>query len=292
MNYETRSFQHRGHRLVYDEYGEGDRLVVYLHGLLLDAELNRGIAAGLARQGFRVVLLDLLGHGRSDKPPFASDHRMDAYATQVVALLDHLEVPDAVIAGVSLGANVCLFVAADHPERVRGLIAEMPVLEWAVPAAALAFVPLLLVTHYGRHVVALTSSLTRRLPRTPWGPFNSLMNAVSSGPMNLAAVLHGVLVGPICPTREARAAIAAPTLVLGHGFDPIHAFDDADNLAALLPDARLVRTRSFRELRMSPDRLLGVIGEFAAERWTGAAPSGRRIPPRKGAPIAERTAAS
>jgi pimeloyl-ACP methyl ester carboxylesterase len=290
MDYETRSFQHRGHRLVYDDYGDGDRLIVYLHGLLLDAELNRGIADALAREGFRVVLLDLLGHGRSDKPPFASDHRMDAYATQVVALLDHLGAQDAVIAGVSLGANVCLFVAADHPERVRGLIAEMPVLEWAVPAAALVFVPLLLVTHYGRHVLALTGAITRRLPRTPWGPFNSLLNAVSYGPVSLAAVLHGVLVGPICPTREARAGIPAPTLVLGHGHDPIHAFDDADNLAALMPDAQLVRTRSFRELRMSPDRLIGVISGFAAERWAAPAPSGRRVRPGHGAPVAERTA--
>lgn len=290
MDYQTYMFEHGGHRLVYDEYGEGDRLVVYLHGLLLDAELNRGIAAALADRGFRVVLLDLLGHGRSDKPPFASDHRMDAYAAQVVALLDHLGAPDAVIAGVSLGANVSLFVAAEHPERVRGLITEMPVLEWAVPAAALVFVPLLLATHYGRHAVALTASVTRRLPRTPWGPLNSLMNAVSSGPVSLAAVLHGVLVGPICPTREARAAIGVPTLVLGHGRDPVHAFDDADNLAALLPDGRLVRTRSFRELRLTPDRLIGIIARFAAERWAEPPAASRRPRSRRATPLAERAA--
>ena len=75
-----RSFALDGHRLVYDSFGEGDEVVVYLHGLLLDSELNRGIAASLAGHGRRVVLLDLLGHGRSDQPRHASNYRIDAYA--------------------------------------------------------------------------------------------------------------------------------------------------------------------------------------------------------------------
>ncbi|HUO49896.1 MAG TPA: alpha/beta fold hydrolase, partial [Acidimicrobiales bacterium] len=90
MTEQNRSFVHRGDRLVYDTYGEGDRLLVYLHGLLIDSELNRGIAEALAARGNRVVLLDLLGHGRSDKPRHAGPHRMDLYAEQVLCLLDEL----------------------------------------------------------------------------------------------------------------------------------------------------------------------------------------------------------
>jgi pimeloyl-ACP methyl ester carboxylesterase len=99
------SFVHNGHRLVYDVYGEGDRVIVYTHGLLLDSELNRGIAQALAAQGNCVVLLDLLGHGRSDKPAHASEYRIDSYAEQIIALLDHLGLEQAVLAGISLGAN-------------------------------------------------------------------------------------------------------------------------------------------------------------------------------------------
>ncbi len=81
------SFVYNGHRLVYDIYGSPDApLVVYMHGLLLDAELNRGIAQALAEQGYKVVLLDLLGHGRSDKPTHASEYRIDSYADQVIAI--------------------------------------------------------------------------------------------------------------------------------------------------------------------------------------------------------------
>jgi pimeloyl-ACP methyl ester carboxylesterase len=229
--YRTDSFVHRGHRLVYDTYGEGDRLVVYLHGLLLDAELNRGIAGALAERGNRVVLLDLLGHGRSDKPTHASSYRIDSYATQVFALLDELGAREGVLGGLSLGANVSLFAATQHPERVRGLVLEMPVLEWAVPAAALAFVPIVLAAHYGRPVVRAISDLVRRVPRTRFGPLNSLLNAASLTPEALAAVMHGVLVGPVAPTQEDRSHIAAPTLILAHRNDLLHPFNDARGLA-------------------------------------------------------------
>ena len=54
------------YRLSYEVYGSGDRVLVWLHGLLLDANLSRGLARRLAARGNRVVLLDLLGRGRSD----------------------------------------------------------------------------------------------------------------------------------------------------------------------------------------------------------------------------------
>src|SRR5690606_23463635 len=147
-----RAFDLDGRRLSYEEWGTGDQPIVLLHGLLLDAHLNRGIARGLAARGHRVLLLDLLGHGRSDKPAHAAEYRMDTYATQVVGLLDHLGLDDAVVGGVSLGANVTLHLAVLHPERVRAMLIEMPVLERAVPAAALTFVPALVGVHYALRV--------------------------------------------------------------------------------------------------------------------------------------------
>src|SRR5689334_21436669 len=62
---------YRQYRLSYEVYGAGDRVLVWMHGLLLDANLSRGLARRLAAKGNRVVLLDLLGHGRSDKPRHA-----------------------------------------------------------------------------------------------------------------------------------------------------------------------------------------------------------------------------
>jgi pimeloyl-ACP methyl ester carboxylesterase len=247
---------------------------VYLHGLLLDAELNRGIAEALSAQGNRVVLLDLLGHGRSDHPVHASEYRIDRYADQVLALLDELEVEQAVLGGLSLGANVSLFAATQHPERVRGLVLEMPVMEWAVPAAALLFVPMLLAAHYGRPAMSVTSAAAGRLPRTPFRPLNSLLNAGSMPPEVMSAILHGVLVGPVVPTQEQRAGLQVPALVMAHTNDLIHPFSDAVNLAEQLPQSRLVRARSPLELRLRPARLTSEIDDFLREVWAGDGPVG------------------
>ena len=264
-------FTHGGHRLVFDEIGEGTEVVVYLHGLLLDSEINRGIARALAEGGRRVLLLDLLGHGRSDQPRHASEYRIDRYAHQVVGLLDHLGVDEAVLGGVSLGANVSLFAATEHPERVRGLILEMPVLEWAVPAAALTFAPLLLAAHYGRRVMELSAGLVSHLPRTPFGPLNSVIRSGAMAPEVMAAVLHGILVGPVAPTVEQRRAIEAPALILAHRNDLIHPFSDAENLARQLPAARLVRSMSSLELRLLPTRLTREVATFVDGCWPAAA---------------------
>jgi pimeloyl-ACP methyl ester carboxylesterase len=278
--YRTRSFLHDGSHLVYDDYGEGDRLVVYTHGLLLNSDLNRGIADALAARGHRVVLLDLLGHGRSDRPTHASAYRIDSYAHQVFGLLDELGVPTAVLGGLSLGANVSLFAATMQPERVDGLILEMPVMEWAVPSAAMAFVPLLLAAHYGRPVLRLITGAVSHLPRSGWGPLDSFIGAGSTDPEVMAAILHGVLVGPVVPTREARSEIEAPTLVLAHLNDLIHPFDDAVNLVGELPHARLERARSPLELRLFPARLTACIASWLDEECPGPAPVGKPRPRR------------
>lgn len=258
-------FRHDGYSLGYEIHGHGDRTIVLTSGLLLDAGLNRQLARSLAGQGYRIVLLDLLGHGTSDKPHHASQHRMDRYARQVVALLDELRIERAVIGGVSLGANVTLHVAVQAPERVMALIVEMPVLEWATPAAASLFVPLMLAVSFGRRIFGLLTSLVARLPRTGIDPLDSVLGTLSMEPEAIAAVLHGILVGPVVPEIEQRRAITAPTLIIGHRNDLIHPFSDAENLADQIPDSRLVQARSMLELRTTPARLTREIVRFLDE---------------------------
>lgn len=259
------------YRLHYEVYGSGDRVLVWLHALLFDTSLSRGLARALAARGNRVVLLDLLGHGRSDKPRHAGPHRMDLYAKQVLCLLDELGVDKAALGGVSLGTNVSLLTAVEAPERIRGLVLEMPVLEWATPAAAMTFLPLLLWVHYARAGMRLVSSAASRLPLSGYGPLDSLINTARSDPDEIAAVLHGVLLGPIAPTIDQRRSITAPALVLGHGIDLIHSFGDAKNLARQLPDSRLIRTRTFAELWVRPARLTAEISDFLDRVWADTA---------------------
>lgn len=269
-----------GLHLHYEVHGTGPRVLVFLHGILLDSQMNRRLAADLADDGYRVVLLDLPGHGRSDKPRHAAAHRIDFYARYVVALLDELELDKAVIGGVSLGANVSLQVAAQAPERVQGLLLEMPVLEWAVPAAAMLFLPMLLGVHYASPLVRVAAWFAQRVPRSGFGPLDSFMTTLSLQPEEVAAVLHGMITGPVTPTFEERHAMDVPALVIGHRSDLIHPFTDADHLTRQLPNARLLEARSILELRVTPHRLTAHIAEFLAEAWADpveqAAPGQRR----------------
>ena len=105
-------------RLEYTEYGSGDAWVVLLHGQLMPRRMHQPLARALAAEGLHVVTLDLLGHGRSDRPADPLVYSTTAWAEQVVGLLDHLGAPQAVVGGTSLGANVSLEVAVVAPGRV------------------------------------------------------------------------------------------------------------------------------------------------------------------------------
>ena len=105
--------------------------------------MHEPLAHDLAARGNRVVTLDLLGHGKSDRPRDMWRYSMSFFGEQVIALLDELGIDEAVVMGTSLGANTTLEVASLAPERLRGMVIEMPVLDNALLACAVAFTPLL-----------------------------------------------------------------------------------------------------------------------------------------------------
>jgi pimeloyl-ACP methyl ester carboxylesterase len=104
-------FNYRGHRISYDDYGAGDRPLVLIHGLLMNRRMFDRLGPEMADRGNRVLTIDLLGHGRSDRPADMSNYSMTFFARQVEALLDHLGIDRAVVGGTSLGANVTLEMA-------------------------------------------------------------------------------------------------------------------------------------------------------------------------------------
>jgi pimeloyl-ACP methyl ester carboxylesterase len=167
-----------------------------------------------------------------------------------------------VVGGTSLGANVALEVAVANPQRVRGLIVEMPVLDNALVAGLLTFGPLLFAARFLPPAVRAVSAVARAVPHgRQW--VDVVTDTLDQRPAALAALLHGVFFGRVAPPKATRGRITAPALVIGHQRDPIHPFGDADTLAADLPDARVLRARSPVELRWKPDRLTREISEFA-----------------------------
>jgi pimeloyl-ACP methyl ester carboxylesterase len=271
-------FEHGGQRLAYATYGEGSRVTVLLHGLLFSKRMHDELARELADRGHRVVTLDLLGHGASDRPRDMWRYSMSEFGREVVTLLDHLEIEQAVVMGTSLGANVTLEVASLAPERVRGMVIEMPVLDNALLGCAVAFTPLMLGLTIGAPGARLLARAARLLPsaRLPWQA-GILVDWIAQDPEPSAAVIQGLFFGRTAPHRDERRTFEAPALVIGHRHDIIHPFSDSGMLADELPNGRLLEASSIVELRLAPERLTNEIAAFLDECWKPkAAPKRRR----------------
>lgn len=94
--------------------------VVLIHGVGLAHAAWAPQIAALAGQ-YDVIALDMPGHGGSDLPP--QDARLSDYSDAVIAVLDALELPAAVVIGHSMGALVALEMALAFPDRVLGVAA-------------------------------------------------------------------------------------------------------------------------------------------------------------------------
>ncbi|HEY4094592.1 MAG TPA: alpha/beta hydrolase, partial [Baekduia sp.] len=213
-------------------------------------------------------------------------YSMPFFGEQIIGLLDHLELDEAVLAGTSLGANATLEAAAAHPGRVRGMVLEMPVLDNALLGCAIAFTPLMCALTFGAPVMKGVSWLTRRVPTGGFYGADILLDTVRQQPGPSAAVLQGLFFGRVAPHKEVRKTITAPALVIGHDRDPVHPFSDSDALVSELPDARLLRADSLLELRLSPERLTDEIGGFLDDCWKPRRTAGTRTRRRHAATVA------
>jgi pimeloyl-ACP methyl ester carboxylesterase len=262
------SFRYDGYQLAYTIHGRGPRTTVLLPGLLLSQKMQTPLAEDLASHGNRVVTLDFLGHGDSDRPKEMGRYSMPEFGRQAVALMDHLQLEQAIVGGTSLGANVALEVAALAPERLRGMIIEMPVLDNAIPACAAAFTPLLFALTFGRPVMSVIARGARAVPRDRV-PFllEIGLDSLAQDPGPSGSVLQGILFGRTAPDHKTRQGLATPALVIGHPRDPVHPFSDADMLANELRNARLLNANSILELRTRPARLTEQIAAFVGDCW-------------------------
>jgi len=270
-------FESGGCELAYSSYGEGPRVVVLVHGLLFSRYMHDALAQALAERGHHVLTLDLLGHGESDRPADMWRYSMTEFGREVLALLDHLRIDEAVVMGTSLGANTTLEVASLAPERLRGMVIEMPVLDHALVGSALAFTPLMLGLTLGAPVARLIARAARLVParRLPWQA-DIVLDWIRQDPGPSAAVLQGLFFGRTAPHRDERRSFEAPALVIGHQYDMIHPFSDAGMLADELPNGRLLQANSIVELRLAPARLTDEIAAFLDECWRPRAAEGRR----------------
>lgn len=105
-------------KISYSDRGKG-RAIVLIHGFLGNKSLWKAHVAAL-KQSFRVICIDLPGHGASDT--FGYIHSMELMGDAVKAVLNHLKIRKVVLVGHSLGGYVALAFAEKYPDSVSGLI--------------------------------------------------------------------------------------------------------------------------------------------------------------------------
>jgi len=103
------------------EYEQKGEVIIFLHFGGGNLMMWQAVVPYFQGQ-YRLVLFDLKGHGKSDKPP--TGYHIDEMAQEVMLAMDQLQIDRAHIVGSSLGAEVGLSLAAHHPEKVRSLVCD------------------------------------------------------------------------------------------------------------------------------------------------------------------------
>jgi pimeloyl-ACP methyl ester carboxylesterase len=117
-----------GVKVYYEVYGEGDPTVLFVPPWsIVHSRCWKMQIPHFARQ-CRAVTFDTRGNGRSDRPADADAYGEYQYADDALAVLDETSTDQAVVVTHSLGAQRSLLLAANHPERVTGIVFIAPAL--------------------------------------------------------------------------------------------------------------------------------------------------------------------
>lgn len=229
-------FDHDECQLHYEEYGSGTPLLL-IHGLG-SSTLDWEYQIPALSQHYRVISLDLRGHGRSDKP--RERYSIAGFAEDVAALIEHLSLPPVHLVGISMGGMTGFQVGVDYPELLKSLtiVNSAPEVKVKRPKDVLMvaqrwlFSRLLSLETIGKKLgrllfpkaeqVELRLKVERRWPMNDKRAYLASLNAI---------IGWGV--------RERLARITCPTLVVtaDHDYTPVaskQAYVDE------LPNARLL----------------------------------------------------
>ena len=215
-----------GLRLSYREIGDG-RPLVLLHGFAATAAqwLDHGPATVLAEHGHHVILPDLRGHGDNAQPSDPACYPPDVLADDGLALIEGLGLDDYDLGGYSLGGRVVVRMLIRGASPAHAIIAGQGL--GAVSSTG----------HGGgnRRVLTALTAGDRIEPGSPDAAAAYWITRLGGDPRALLQVLDSLVASPPESLRQVRT----PTLVVVGDHDHAHA--SADELAALLPNARFTR---------------------------------------------------
>jgi 2-succinyl-6-hydroxy-2,4-cyclohexadiene-1-carboxylate synthase len=199
------------------------------------------------RRTRRTIVVDLLGHGRSDAPLEPARHAVECQADDLATLLRELDAAPAAVVGYSMGARIALRLAIESPELVERLVLESPSAGIADPATRerrrradaelavrierdgmAAFADAWATEPIFASQAALPERVRARIRR----------ERLANRPAGLAASLRGAGQGSMIPLHDRLGEIRCPTLVVAGQLDP-RGRERAEAIAAGIPGAGL-----------------------------------------------------
>lgn len=256
---------------------EGDGIpVVLLHGLSASRRYVVMGSRSLRRSGHRVIAYDARGHGRSSPAATADAYGYEHLGSDLVAVLDALQIPRAVLAGASMGAHTVLRLALELPERVAGIVAVTP-----------AYDPVdhddeRRLAHWDALADGLRSGGTdgfvrahqlERIPEAWRATVATVIRQRLAEHLHPGAVADALRAVPRSrPFRDLHALerIECPAVVVASRdqADPGHPLALAESYAGLLPRGRLIVEEPGRSpLAWQGGQLSKVIAQLAREAW-------------------------
>ena len=209
-------------------------VLALLHSLGTDLSLWDGVAESLAAD-YRILRVDLRGHGASSVPP--GPYRLADFARDLLALLDALNLARVHLAGISLGGIIAMECAVRAPGRVRSLVLANTAARIGTSEGWQARIERVLATGMadlaaGAAEVWFTQSFRQSHAEEAARFANRLAACSPEGYLASCAALRDA------DLSQALSRIASPALVVAGAFDSVTTLADARALEEGIPDAR------------------------------------------------------
>ncbi|MFN7999189.1 MAG: alpha/beta hydrolase [Bryobacteraceae bacterium] len=235
-------FSHDGLNFYFEEHGSGTP-ILFSHGLAGDVKQAEELVGSIG--GFRLILYDNRGHGKTGQPGPVDRLNFDTMAGDAAQLLNLLSIKTTVVGGVSMGAGIALAFCLKYPHRVRAAILARPAWLHKPMPANLALFPEIagMVQDVGveqaRELFA--HSNTYAAWKETYPPAVSSVDTLFFGRSPEAIVATYQAIPRSTPYRsvDALKRVEVPTLILANRNDPTHPFEYAEAWAMALGNAQL-----------------------------------------------------
>ena len=233
-------FQHDGILFHYRDEGAGIPFF-FQHGL--GADLTQPFSLCQPPAGIRLIGFDARAHGLTK--PIGPEEKicLANFADDLRALMDHLQIQQAIVGGISMGAAITLNFTLRHPERVISLVQSRPAWldapnPWNVTMFSLIT---RLAREHGREKgkAQFLARLEYAETLAKWSDVANSLAGQFDNPVveETAFKFERIIKDAPCLDRAEWKNIKVPTLILANRFDPIHPYEYGEVMARLIPKA-------------------------------------------------------